>query len=461
MIRVIADEVNLRVTPSTEAEVIATVDTDTQLPLIETVTGEDEFTWYKVSYEEAEAYVRSDMAEVVETEEQDTENEDPNEEEADVQVEEEVTYSQTIENVVVTATAAKDVLPEDAQFVVTPIKSEDAQYEDIAARLEEKAENEEYSIAGFLAYDIYFLNSAGEKINPEDGKVKISMEYLNATAPEEVKESDAVQMDAEEEETSQENTEAKELSVSVMHFVEENGEVQNIVNMTQEGQASVKTTDDGQIQNAEFNTGSFSVFTITWTQKIQQANGEGETTKVNIKCVNTNGDEIDVSELSDVRATKDTVIRLSDYEPYISGYGFVKAQIGGDIYAEGYAELKLIKAVQNNSAWTYSYLNDTSYTADTEWTPWTSGTPTVYLVYTPTELSIQDDLTGTGDLIPVLTEEMKTLVAGAKKEGKEVSYIWEKSINNGDFQAVNKVKVSGDNYNITTILLPMKTVWIA
>ena len=65
MIRVIADEVNLRVTPSTEAEVIATVDTDTQLPLIETVTDEDEFTWYKVSYEEAEAYVRSDMAEVV------------------------------------------------------------------------------------------------------------------------------------------------------------------------------------------------------------------------------------------------------------------------------------------------------------------------------------------------------------------------------------------------------------
>lgn len=52
------------------------------------------------------------MAEVVETEEQGTENEDANEEEADVQVEDEVTYSQTIGNVVVTATAAKDVLPE-------------------------------------------------------------------------------------------------------------------------------------------------------------------------------------------------------------------------------------------------------------------------------------------------------------------------------------------------------------
>ena len=263
MIRIIADEVNLREAPSTEADVIATVDTDTQLPLLETVTDEDEFTWYKVSYDETEAYVRSDMAEVVETEEQGTENEDANEE-AEVQVEDEVTYSQTIENVVVTATAAKDVLPEDAKFVVTPIKSEDAQYEDIAARLEEKAENEEYSIAGFLAYDIYFLNSAGEKINPEDGKVKISMEYKNAAAPEEVKESDAVQMDAEEEEISQENTEAKELSVSVMHFVEENGEVTSVVDMTKENSAAVETNEAGEVQKAEFETESFSTFTITW-----------------------------------------------------------------------------------------------------------------------------------------------------------------------------------------------------
>ena len=263
MIRITADEVNLRVSPSTEADVSATVDTDTQLPLLETVTDEDEFTWYKVSYEEAQAYVRSDMAEVVETEEQGTENEDANEE-AEVQVEDEVTYSQKIDNVVVNATASKGVLPDDAQFVVTPIKSEDEQYEDIAARLEEKAENEEYSIAGFLAYDIYFLNSAGEKINPEDGKVKISMEYQNATAPEEVKESDAVQMDAEEEETSQENTEAKELSVSVMHFVEENGEVTSVVDMTKENSAVVETNEAGEVQKAEFETESFSTFTITW-----------------------------------------------------------------------------------------------------------------------------------------------------------------------------------------------------
>ena len=285
MIRITADEVNLRVAPSTEADVIATVDTDTQLPLLETVTDEDEFTWYKVSYEEAEAYVRSDMAEVVETEEQGTENEAANEEEAEVQIEE-VTYSQTIDNVVVTATAAKDVLPENAQFVVNPIKSEDAQYEDIAARLEEKAENEEYSIAGFLAYDIYFLNSAGEKINPEDGKVKISMEYQNATAPEEVKESDTVQMDAEEDETSQENTEAKELSVSVMHFVEENGEVTSVVDMTKENSATVETNEAGEVQKAEFETESFSTFTITWKKN----NGNYKNLRVHLVYLDDNGE---------------------------------------------------------------------------------------------------------------------------------------------------------------------------
>ena len=144
MIRIITDEVNLRVAPSTEAEVIATVATDTQLPLIETVTGEDESTWYKVSYEETDAYVRSDMAEVVETEEQGTENEDANEEEADVQVEDEVTYSQTIGNVVVTATAAKNVLPGNAEFVVTPIvqETDPDQYAETETKLNEKAEED-------------------------------------------------------------------------------------------------------------------------------------------------------------------------------------------------------------------------------------------------------------------------------------------------------------------------------
>lgn len=328
MIRVIADEVNLRVTPSTEAEVIATVDTDTQLPLIETVTGEDEFTWYKVSYEEAQAYVRSDMAEVVETEEQGTENEDANEEEADVQVEDEVTYSQTIGNVVVTATAAKDVLPGNAEFVVTPIvqETDPDQYAETETKLNEKAEEDGYEIAGFLAYDIYFQDSEGNKIEPVDGSVKVSMHYTEPSVPATVSEISVVSVD-------EEVNEEKNTNIDVMHFVEDqNGKVQDVVNMTEQGQANVETTTDGEIQKAEFNTESFSVFTITWKRK----SGNIEEFNFNkiIHLVRQNGQNgstyTDLN--SSVNATNSLVLETEDTNPVLYMSTITSSGINKEMY---------------------------------------------------------------------------------------------------------------------------------
>lgn len=325
MIRVIADEVNLRVTPSTEAEVIATVDTDTQLPLIETVTDEDEFTWYKVSYEEAEAYVRSDMAEVVETEEQGTENEDANEEEADVQVEDEVTYSQTIGNVVVTATAAKDVLPGNAEFVVTPIvqETDPDQYAETETKLNEKAEEDGYEIAGFLAYDIYFQDSEGNKIEPVDGSVKVSMHYTEPSVPATVSEISVVSVD-------EEVNEEKNTNIDVMHFVEDqNGKVQDVVNMTEQGQANVETTTDGEIQKAEFNTESFSVFTITWKRK----SGNIEEFNFNkiIHLVRQNGSTYTDLKNS-VNATNSLVLETEDTNPVLYMSTITSSGINKEMY---------------------------------------------------------------------------------------------------------------------------------
>ena len=88
-IEVIADDVNLHVSPSEEAEVIDTVNSGTRLPLLETVSAEDGITWYKVSWNEAELYIRSDMAQLIEKEE-----EEPAEEEVtDMELEEPVTYT--------------------------------------------------------------------------------------------------------------------------------------------------------------------------------------------------------------------------------------------------------------------------------------------------------------------------------------------------------------------------------
>lgn len=327
MIRIIADEVNLRKAPSTEAEAIATVATDTQLPLLETVTGEDEFTWYKVSYEETDAYVRSDMAEVVETEEQGTENEDANEE-AEVQVEDEVTYSKTIGNVVVTATAAKDVLPGNAEFVVTPIvqETDPDQYAETETKLNEKAEEDGYEIAGFLAYDIYFQDSEGNKIEPVDGSVKVSMHYTEPSVPATVSEISVVSVD-------EEVNEEKNTNIDVMHFVEDqNGKVQDVVNMTEQGQANVETTTDGEIQKAEFNTESFSVFTITWKRK------SGNTEEFNfnkiIHLVRQNGQNgstyTDLN--SSVNATNSLVLETEDTNPVLYMSTITSSGINKEMY---------------------------------------------------------------------------------------------------------------------------------
>ena len=165
MIRITADEVNLRVSPSTEADVIATVDTDTQLPLIETVTGEDEFTWYEVSYEEAEAYVRSDMAEVVETEEQDVNVEE--------QTPAEITrydYESDEVNVKVTLTNPED-LPDEAELSVTPVEiSQEAE-----EQINQEAIEQQKAIENLRAYDIKFLLD-GEEIQP-GATVKVEVSF--------------------------------------------------------------------------------------------------------------------------------------------------------------------------------------------------------------------------------------------------------------------------------------------
>lgn len=172
MIRIITDEVNLRVAPSTEAEVIATVATDVQLPLLETVTGEDEFTWYKVSYEEAEAYIRSDMAEVVENEEQDVNVEE--------QTPAEITrydYESDEVNVKVTLTNPED-LPDEAELSVTPVEiSQEAE-----EQINQDAIEQQKAIENLRAYDIKFLLD-GEEIQP-GATVKVEVSFPNEDAAE-------------------------------------------------------------------------------------------------------------------------------------------------------------------------------------------------------------------------------------------------------------------------------------
>ncbi len=159
------------------------------------------------------------------------------------------------EEVIITVSQVDDgAIPEGAELKVVPILKNDtetqAQYAEVEKQIQEKAAETETEIKGFLAYDISFVDKDGNEVEP-NSEVKVSMEYKQAAIPEEITAEDA-----------------KNAEVSVSHFEEnENGEVKEIVNISENGQLKiVELSDEQKIEKLEFETDSFSVYTIEWTQ---------------------------------------------------------------------------------------------------------------------------------------------------------------------------------------------------
>lgn len=217
------------------------------------------------------------------------------------------------EDATIKVTAAKGVIPDGALLKVVPIladnKATQKQYQDVEKKLLEKAESEEYEIAGFLAYDIFFTDEAGTKLEP-NGEVKVAIDYKKAAIPEDLKEltsttralnesEDAEEDDAEqtgsavsdataeapeeaeetvltesgkEDETSessnsQSGSAAPIGSITVMHLEEnDQGQVTKVVDMGAEGKVTaLNSTKNQEVTSTEFVTESFSAFTIVWT----------------------------------------------------------------------------------------------------------------------------------------------------------------------------------------------------
>lgn len=209
---------------------------------------------------------------------------------------EELKYEDEQVSVVVTATE-EGAIPAGATLKVLPITLENnetkTQYEDVEKRIQEKVAEEEKEVLGFLAYDITFVDSEGNQVEP-NGKVKVSMDYKNAVLPQEVVEKEAT--DAE---------------VTVLHLEEdEKGEVKQVVDMSAEKKATVDTlttTEGAKIQNMEVETESFSVFTIMWNSYY----------KISVKYVDENGRELSHEDFQTKNLSKNlgNEVKLSDYAP--------------------------------------------------------------------------------------------------------------------------------------------------
>lgn len=206
--------------------------------------------------------------------------EEESEEQTPEENQEEEAYVQTLEyeddNVKIHVSAkAEGIIPENASLKVVPLVKQDvtagmteeevqsineinAQYDVVEQKLNEKADEEEYDIGGFLAYDISFVDADGNKAEP-NGDVKVTMEYKNAVLPETIEKENASDMD-----------------VTVMHLEEdEQGNVKQVVDMSQENNKieTIETTDTQEIKQAVFETNSFSPYAITWRYNITDVEG--------------------------------------------------------------------------------------------------------------------------------------------------------------------------------------------
>lgn len=204
------------------------------------------------------------------------------------------------DNVKITVDAVESGnIPEGATLSVTPIikqeitdsmsdeektKAEELnnQYDFTENKLKEKAEDENYDIAGFLAYNITFVDADGNKMEP-NGNVKVTMDYKQPVIAE-----DAVQTVNDTEWLNS----TKDLDVTVLHLEEDNkGKVTDVVDMTAEdtnGNAEINTTSENEIQKVTITTNSFSTFAITYNKKYS----------VKVKYVDQNGAEITSSQFT-------------------------------------------------------------------------------------------------------------------------------------------------------------------
>lgn len=364
--------------------------------------------------------------------------EQPEEKPADIPV---LNYEDDKVTVSVTAEEA-GIIPEGAELKVLPITSEDTetkeQYQEVEKKIQEKVAEEEKEVAGFLAYDITFVDKDGNEMEP-NGKVKVSMNYKKAELPPEVEEKKAT--DAE---------------VTVLHLEEdENGEVKQVVDMGAEQKANVDTlisTEGTKVQNVEVETESFSVFTITWTY-----NGKSKFT-ITAEYVDASGNEINVENTQrNVTFDYSNTINLEQYWETVDGYNQVRIavdNVNGKEITNLQRSSKWKLSRDNWKGWTEYYIKYKEKGAN-QYTNWLQAnvdnssnkdktTGTIYFVYERVDNSpirIVDNIIDDGSL----TATFKDQPTG------DVTYTWYRSdTKEGEYTVVEKINFKNGVSNLST-----------
>ena len=362
-----------------------------------------------------------------------------------------LTYEDDNVKVTVDAVDAGNI-PDGASLSVTPIikkeitdsmsdeekeetKAMNDQYDHTEKKLQEKAKDEPYDIAGFLAYDITFVDPDRNKLEP-NGDVKVSMEYKKAEIPEEAKK------------VQEKKNKDQKLDVTVMHLEEdERGEVKEVVDMVADENetAEVETTSAMKVKKAEFVTDSFSVFTLTWSKSSYSST-------LSIKVVDNNGKEIgsnssytfstgDITENGWSPTGESESLELSTIQNNVNvaNYTYSRATLdSADGNTVTYVKCKMQSSYWDGTTYTWQYSDNGS-----TWKDLTGHQ--IYFVYTHnTSLAITDDIVNTGALKAEYT-------AADGSTTTIVSTKWYRSDSeNGTYTEVEKINYQGDKTNLST-----------
>lgn len=292
LIEVLGDDTNLRVSPSVEADGLATVNAGTQLTLLDTVTAEDGATWYKVSWEGTEAYIRSDMAQVVDSSDEAEEPEDVQEEE----IQPEITrydYKSDEVNVKVTLTDPAD-LPDNAELSVTPVElSQEAE-----DQITEEAIKEKKAIEKIHSYDIKFLVD-GEEVQP-GASVKVS---VSLNDEKKIKDADVYHVDENDNVENMDGSVAKngDVEFETTHF-----STYVIVNNSLSGKVEVRL----QHYCGDTKIYADTVRHIEVGGKIPDYRATENYNIDKVVVVKDNGEETPVHDIHEVQVASDTVVKI-------------------------------------------------------------------------------------------------------------------------------------------------------
>lgn len=215
---------------------------------------------------------------------------------------EESTYTASVEEdtgtLQVEASAPDDVLPSDAQLVVSPIVNDgtNSLYEDTLNKLNEQASKDKKVIDAFCAYDIQFEdNDAG--VEPDDGFVSVSMKWDTALKPDSVQDDD---------------------QVSIIHLTSDD-KIENLTDETDtdknHGTVKMDDTDPEAVTEASIISDSFSVYALVWQRD--------DISSVNVHYIDESGNEIADTNTTDItqETGTDTLVQAID------GYTYAYASI--------------------------------------------------------------------------------------------------------------------------------------